>query len=270
MADLTIWELHTGKSPLVATAIHDGHTVRNEVAALMAVSEADRLREEGPFTRLWTVIADTQLIGLRSRVEVDLNRPREKAVYLKPEEAWGLQVWQTKPSQAIIHRSLQQYDAFYAATKEFFTALEHQFGRFVVFDLHSYNHRRQGPDSPPADPTENPEVNIGTGSLDCSRWGPVVERFIADLRAFDYLGRHLDVRENVKFQGGYLARWTHATFPQSACVLAIEFKKFFMNEWNGHPDPVQLEAIRQVLKSTVPGVLKTLKIETCELINSDG
>jgi hypothetical protein len=81
---------------------------------------------------------------------------------------------------------------------------------------------------------------------------------MADLRAFDFLGRHLDVRENVKFQGGYFGRWIHRTFPESGCALAIEFKKFFMDEWTGRPDPRQLEAIRQALAATIPGVLEVL------------
>ncbi|MCB0192204.1 MAG: N-formylglutamate amidohydrolase [Anaerolineae bacterium] len=260
MTDLTIWELHRGDSPLVATAIHDGHAVRPEVATLMKLSEPERLREEDPFTRRWATVADTRLIGLHSRFEVDLNRPRDKAVYIVPEDAWGLHVWHEKPPESIVERSLQQYDAFYAAAQQLFTALEQKFGRFVVFDLHSYNHRREGPDGPLANPEENPEVNIGTGSVNHDRWGHIVDRFMADLRAFDYLGGHLDVRENVKFQGGNFARWTHANFPQSACVLAIEFKKFFMDEWTGEPDPTHLEAIEQALASTVPGVLEALQV----------
>lgn len=256
--DLVIWELQQGDSPLVAAAIHNGHTVREDVAAMLALPEADRLREEDPFTGDWTVVAPTRLVGLRSRFEIDLNRPREKAVYIEPEDAWGLHVWREKPPEAMIHRSLQQYDAFYDTTQQIFSALEQKFGRFVVFDLHSYNHRRAGPAGPLADPEQNPEVNIGTGSLDRTRWGPVVDRFMADLRAFDYLGRCLDVRENVKFKGGEFARWSHAAFPQSACVLAIEFKKFFMDEWTGQPDPLHLTTIRQALAATVPGVFESL------------
>ena len=29
----------------------------------------------------------------RSRFEADLNRPRDRAVYLTPADAWGHQVW---------------------------------------------------------------------------------------------------------------------------------------------------------------------------------
>ncbi len=248
-----------GDSPLVATAIHDGHEVRAEVAELLALNRQDRLREEDPFTRTLTVVADTRIVGLRSRFEVDLNRPRHQAVYSTPEEAWGLKVWRATPSAEVIARSLNQYDAFYTEVERVFANLKHRFGRFVVFDLHSYNYRRQGPDACPADPAKNPEVNIGTGTIDRDRWAPVIDRFIQDLGCFDFFGRQLDVRENVKFQGGHFHRWAHQTFPESACSLAIEFKKFFMDEWSFQPDHVQIKAIYAALKSTVPGVLEELQ-----------
>ena len=68
----------------------------------------------------------------------------------------------------------------------------------------------------------------------------------------------MDVRENVKFQGGHVSRWAHETFPRSACVLAIEFKKFFMDEWTGAPDWDAITSIRKALESAVPGILAQL------------
>ena len=50
---------------------------------------------------------------------------------------------------------------------------------------------------------------------------------------FDFFGRKLDVTTNGKFPGGNFARWIHNTFPDSACCIAIEFKKIFMDEWSG-------------------------------------
>lgn len=254
-----IWQLRQGNGPLVATAIHDGHAVRPEVAELLALTESERLREEDPFTGKWTNITDTRIIGLRSRFEVDLNRPREKAVYLKPEDAWGLKVWSTEPSSEIVARSLAEYDAFYSETKSILTELERRYGHFVVLDLHSYNHRRDGQAGPVADPGTNPEVNIGTGTMDRERWAPIVERLIADLQNFDFLGRRLHVGENVKFQGGNFPRWIHENFPNSGCAIAIEFKKFFMNEWTGAPDAKQVETIELALQSIVPGILEELR-----------
>lgn len=55
---------------------------------------------------------------------------------------------------------------------------EQAFGRFVVYDLHSYNHRRDGPDRPAGAPEDNPDVNLGTGSMARDRWAPVGDAFL--------------------------------------------------------------------------------------------
>ncbi len=253
-----IYTIEKGDGPLVATAIHDGHAVRDELRSKMFISESDRLREEDPFTGRWTIVANTRIRGLRSRFEVDLNRPREKAVYLKEEDAWGLKVWETQPSQAEIDESLSLYEDFYSGVHELFTSLKNRYGYFIVFDIHSYNHLRNGPDTP-ADPELNPEVNIGTGTMNRDFWSPIVDKFIDALGSFDYGGRPLDVRENVKFRGGNFPRWIHQNFPGSGCALAVEFKKFFMNEITGDPDEAQIDLIQKALKSTVPQVLEVAK-----------
>jgi hypothetical protein len=157
----------------------------------------------------------------------------------------------------MIEQSRAQNNQYYAEMHKLFEALRERHGRFVVYDLHSYNHMRDGADGQPADPEANPEVNLGTGRmLNRDQWAAVIDRFTADLRGFDFLGRTLDVRENVKFLGGYFPVWAHETFPDSACVLSIEFKKFFMDEWTGQPDTAHVEAIQQALQATVPGVLE--------------
>ena len=256
-----ICRLHIGHGPLVATAIHDGHEVREEVLAHMALDELGRLREEDPFTELWSQIAPTRIVGLRSRFETDLNRPRETAVYRTPEDAWGLKVWKDTLPDEVADRSLAEYDAFYTKLSELYGELAKQFGAFVVYDLHTYNHRRGGPDRPAADTQGNPQVNIGTGTMkNRDRFAGIVERFKADLVSYDFPGGNLDVRENVKFFGGNHPQWAHEHFPDAACVLAIEFKKFFMDEWTGESDMVLVEAIHNALASTVPGVLEELSL----------
>ena len=250
--------LETGESPLVAAAIHDGHFVRKEMEGLLAIKEADRLREEDPHTGLMTQFVQNRIVANHSRFEVDLNRPREGAVYSRPEDSWGLEVWKTPLPSPVLQRSLGQYDLFHREVHSYLCDLEKRFGCFMVYDLHSYNHRRQGPEAPPADPEWNPEVNIGTGTLDRDRWGFLIDRFVADLRDFDFQGRRLDVRENVKFRGGHFSRWIHENFPASGCCLAIEFKKFFMDEWTGEVDLSQVESIRNALSATTEGVLECL------------
>jgi hypothetical protein len=236
-----------GEGPLVATAIHDGHAARFEVRRQFAITEEERLREEDPHTALLTDIAPTRFIGLRSRFEVDLNRPREKAVYLQPEDCWGICLWAEPPSKATITRSLKAYDAFYASVESAIGTILHENGRCIVLDLHSYNHRRGGPDAPPAPQEENPDINIGTGSAP-DRWRPVIDGFMERLSAFDYLGRRLDVRENVKFRGGHFPQWIHERFGGAALAIAVEAKKFWMDEWTGAVDFEQLEALRAALQ----------------------
>ena len=253
-----IWRLERGEGALVATAIHDGHEVRPEVARHLALDDATRLREEDPFTGRWTRVAPTRIVGTRSRFEVDLNRPRDRAVYRTPDDAWGLTVWRNDPPAAMFEASLAQYDAFYRAARQLFTQLAKRHGRFVVYDLHSYNHRREGPNASPADTEGNPQVNVGTKTAQRERWAPVIDAFIAALRAFDFPDGPLDVRENVKFFGGQWPRWIHENFSQTGVAIAIEFKKFFMDEWTGRPNERCVADIGDAVESTVPAVLEAL------------
>ncbi len=254
-----LWRIERGAGPFFAAANHNGHELRPELAEICALDEATRLREEDPFTELWAPVVPNFIIPLRSRFEVDLNRAREEAFYLEPKNAWGLNLWREKPGPEMIQRSLGIYDQYYEEVKSILVNLESRHRRFVVFDLHSYNHRRDGPDAPPADPRQNPEVNVGTGTMNRSRWAPLVDRFIRDLSSFDFMGRHLDVRENVKFRGRQFPRWIHESFPDSGCALAIEFKKIFMDEWTGKADPAVMDAFKRALQSTIPGLREELE-----------
>jgi N-formylglutamate amidohydrolase len=252
------WLLERGNGPLLATAIHDGHEVRDDLLSRFALPEEERLREEDPDTGGWTDVAPNRLICLRSRFEADLNRPREKAVYRTEADAWGLKVWKRPPDDDTVAKSLAVYDAFYEEIHALLTRMVARYGRVVVLDLHSYNHRREGAEGPPADPRENPDINLGTGTMVRSRWASLVDRFIVDLRNADFPGHALDVRENVKFRGGYFPQWIHEHFEQSVCVLSVEVKKFYMDEWTGISDPTTTAAVLRALKSTVWGIYEEL------------
>ena len=118
-------------------------------------------------------------------------------------------------------------------------------GRFVLFDVHSYNHRRNGADAPPTAQVEAPDVNIGTFSMPRDRWAFLLDPLIRSMGEFDFNGRRLDVRENIAFQGkGEQTRFVHGRYPGTGCAIAIEFKKFFMDEWSGEPDPTELCRMR--------------------------
>jgi hypothetical protein len=63
----------------------------------------------------------------------------------------------------------------------------------------------------------------------------------------------------VKFFGGQLPRWVHENFSHSVCALAIEVKKFFMNEWTGELDSTQHHAIGQALTASAAAVGEALE-----------
>lgn len=84
------WSIDFGNSPVIGTAIHDGHFIRPEMAGLMALSAEQRLREEDPFTGEMISGLTNRLVVHHSRFEIDLNRAADQAIYLTPEQSWGL------------------------------------------------------------------------------------------------------------------------------------------------------------------------------------
>jgi N-formylglutamate amidohydrolase len=246
-----------GTQPVVATAIHAGHDVRDEVARHLALAEADRLREEDPHTDRIIASFDTRAVVHRSRFEVDLNRARDEAVYSADDETWGLDTWKRPLSDAAVERSLAIHDEFYARLGALLDRLAER-GPFVLLDVHSYNHRRGGPQAPPDDPAANPDLNVGTGSLDRARWGPAVDALIDACNGVEVAGRPLDVRENVRFEGAHLAAWVHDRYPDTGCALALEFKKTFMDEWTGDVDRAHLRQLGETLHRAVPSLVDAL------------
>jgi N-formylglutamate amidohydrolase len=243
---------------VIATAIHAGHDLRPAISARTALDDATRLREEDPFTDRLADVGGEHVVVHRSRFEVDLNRPREGAIYRVPDDAWGLDLWREPVTEHDIEESLGLYDDFYTELAGHLDEAAAR-GPFVVLDLHSYNHRRDGADAPPAPSAENPDVNVGTGSLDRARWGELVDRFMAELGGHHVRDQALDVRENVRFRGGELSRWVNRRYADRGCALAVECKKTFMDEWTGVPDDVHLEELRSALAAVLPVVLADLE-----------
>ena len=239
------WTVQHGPGPIVATAIHDGHELRPEVAAAIALPDDQRLREEDPFTGNATFGVPTHIVVHRSRFEFDLNRAPEEALYRTPEQSWGLQLWEEPPDDTLMERSLAIHSAYYRMLGELLDQVAKRHERFVLIDVHSYNHRRDGPDSAPTPQEEAPDINIGTFSMPREHWAFLIDPLTEAMRSFDFNGRRLDVRENVAFQGkGYQTRFVHERYASRGCAIALEFKKFFMDEWTGAPDKSELAAMR--------------------------
>jgi N-formylglutamate deformylase len=242
------WNVEVGRA-LIATAVHNGHALRPEVANAIALDDSTRLREEDPYTGLLASYLGSFVVVNRSRFEVDLNRPPEEAVYIHPDDSWGIEVWNGVPDAALIERSLQEHHDFYRRLGSVLEDLVERHGGFVLYDLHSYNHLRPGPDGAAADPATNPVVNLGTGSLP-PKWKPVAEAFLSSLGQLTIGGESLDARENVRFKGRYVARFVHDNFGDVGCALAIELKKVFMNEWTHELDEIRLAELGVALAKT--------------------
>lgn len=254
------WRLQRGSGPVIATAIHDGHGLRDEVRAAMALCDGDRLREEDPHTGQAAAGVTNHVIAARSRFEVDLNRETDEAVYRTPDQSWGMDVWHAEPSADLVARSLALHTAFYKMMADTLDQMAAQHDRFILFDIHSYNHRRDGPDAAATPQEDAPDVNIGTFSMPRTYWAPVLEPIIESMRDFDFNGRKLDVRENIAFQGrGALTRFVHERYPRQGCAIAIEFKKFFMDEWTGVPDTAALAAMRDLISHSAAAAQAALQ-----------
>lgn len=215
----------------------------------MVLGDQDRLREEDPFTGQSVVDVPTHIIAHRSRFEFDLNRPPESAVYRTPEQSWGLEVWKQEPDDAFVARSLAIHADYYRMLGGLLDSIALSHERFVLIDVHSYNHRRDGPETEPTAAAEAPDINIGTFSMPRDHWAFLMDPLAEAMRGFDFNGRRLDVRENVAFQGkGQQTRFVHERYPLRGCAIALEFKKFYMDEWTGTPHPAELDAMRRFVK----------------------
>jgi hypothetical protein len=247
--DRRLWTVQHGLGPVLATAIHDGHELRPEIATQMSLSESDRLREEDPFTGDAVLGIAMHVIAHRSRFEFDLNRSSQGAVYRSPADCWGLEVWNTERlSDDLVQRSLDLHAEYYRMLSSLLDQIAEHHERFLLIDVHSYNHRRDGPQALPTAQDAAPDINIGTFSMPRDEWAFLVDPLVQAMATFDFNGRCLDVRENVAFQGkGEQTRFVHDRYPGRGCAIALEFKKFFMDEWSGEPDPDEIAAMRALI-----------------------
>lgn len=246
------WDVRFDRA-LIGTAVHAGHDLRAEIAERMILDESERLREEDPYTDVLASVVGSFVVVHRSRFEVDLNRDRATAVYRQPADSWGTQVWRSPLEDDVAARSLDLYDRFYAHLGSTLDELTARHGGFVLYDVHSYNHRRNGPDSPPEDQAANPLVNLGTGSLP-ERWEPVADAFLQSMSGSTLDGETIDARRDVKFRGRQVARFVHDGYGEVGCALAIELKKVFVDEWTGAVDKARLDKLGDALHASLQPV----------------
>ncbi len=246
------FKMNIGNDPLMITAIHDGHFVPDELMPYMALNEQIRLYEEDPYTGFLTDISDSNAIGMYSRFVIDLNRKKQEAIYMHPDQAWGLHVWKEIPPSEILQKSYGFYNDFYKQMETIIHKKILNYGYAIIYDIHSYNYKRGGKE---ANKLENPDINVGTTGMDRVFWDPVISSFIDEMNGSELYGKRLDVRENIKFKGGHFPTWINKNFNNKACAIAIEVKKIFMDEITGEVDTTALSEIKKALNSTMVPVL---------------
>lgn len=230
----------------MVAGIHAGHTIRSSLRPWLMICEIDRLREEDPLTDYFLPAGDTIVRANRSRFEFDLNRPPEKAITTDPDDTWGLRIWNEGLPDSERAQSCELYRQFYQLIFDRVQAMLAENERILVLDLHSYNHRRDGRDEEPADPEKNPDIDLGATTLNKDVYGGLLDAFAEALRSRAVNGRELDVRTNVRWEdGGHFPEWLHAEFGDAACVITLEYKKIFMDEWGHTADILALQDLRE-------------------------
>lgn len=236
--------------PLLATAIHAGHQLPPELLKICGISEADRLREEDPYTDEAAALFPNHIVVRSSRFAIDLNRKPEKAVYLTPADCWGLPARTEALPGPLLARLRQDYASWYSLLQYQIERLLELHPFLVVLDLHSYNHRRGGPHAEPDLQEQNPDIIIGRSNLRNKHY-PAAEALCQLLDGQPFLDGILDCRQDVKFPGGQMSRWLNDRYPDRLICLAIEFKKTFMDEWSGKLDRPAWSELKSLFFSRV-------------------
>lgn len=233
--------------PKIATAIHAGHNVRQELLFHMELSEADRMFEEDTGTDFMIMRQPNAVWGLESRAVYDLNRDDDMALPLVPEKFWGTKVYRSTPPESMNTRSLVSHKSFYSFMGTVITCMLEKFGYCIVYDIHSYNISRQkakGFESPPV-------FNLGTELLDRSKWKNQIESWLGNLRAIALPGIEVTVAENSVFSGkGELCRRL-CQWDSRILVLPTEVSKIYMDEISGTIYPHIIKALQKGLGDAI-------------------
>lgn len=248
---MEFYTITKAKSPIISMALHDGHFVPTDAGEFMLLSEFERFREEDPFTGEMADLPNVNKVLVKSsRFYTDLNRAKEKAIYLKPEDAWGLSVWHTETPKTVLQKAEHYYDQFYRELKMLIESTLQEYGYFFILDIHSYNHRRENPHT--ESPLEtHPEINLGT-HYNQEKWRGLLNQFQGYLSYCTINGKRPDVRENIIFKGGGMAQWVIKHYGNKGAVVSVEFKKTFMDEWTGRNNQKHVQSINEALKGSLP------------------
>lgn len=226
--------------PAIWTAIHAGHNVREHIADKLLLDESERKYEEDTYTNSMLAFFPIVLQGLDSRYQYDLNRPPGECIY---EEAWEKKVWNRPLTTEERVACIGLHDSYYRVLHALLTVLEKRFFSCIIYDLHSYNHKRLE--------TDGPLFNIGTHFIDRELYQPVLEHLKRQLQAAEFPNIENRVAFDEVFPGrGYQASFVHENHRKSLCI-PLEIKKVYMDETTGKPYPFILEDVIENLKQAL-------------------
>lgn len=226
--------------PYCCMAIHDGSNFRQELKAKINLDEYNRWYEEDPYTGTFISSMPITLIGKDSRYEYDLNRPPSDAIY---DTAWGEKVWKTNLSTKEKQTSLLKHHNFYKVVHALIQKIEETFNGCVVYDIHSYNHKRWD--------REVPLFNIGTERVNKEKFDRQINQWLEELSKIEIPDVKNSSKENDVFFGkGYNLEYITTHF-NNTLVLATEIKKVYCNELSGEAYPKIIKSLQENLKLAI-------------------
>jgi N-formylglutamate amidohydrolase len=229
-------------------ALHAGSRVRPGLEELLNVGSEERRREEDLYTDLMIGDFPMVLMGRDSRFEYDLNWEEAQCIYEYGIKKWNLDVWKRPLSESERMLTLHKYREFHALLDLTVDYLVSKYGSGILYDIHSFRYQREGTVHWREEP--NPEINLGTRYINRDYFAPQVEAFLEGISGWELDGSKLRVGENVLFPGGYLTRKYARTHNRQVLVLAVEFKKIYMDEWSHTLYPGRLELLKSALHQT--------------------
>ncbi|MFT7666655.1 MAG: hypothetical protein ACI9O8_000992 [Patiriisocius sp.] len=224
--------------PYICTAIHNGSNIRAELSNKIALDDYERWYEEDPHTADFIASLPITIVGNDSRYEYELNR--KEPVYV---EAWGKQVWKKPLSKRELKISTQKHENYYKVTHALIEKLEDLFGASLVYDVHSYNHKRWGRDVP--------VFNIGVEKIDNKKYAKYINHWKEELEHIELKGINVQAEFNDVFYGrGYNVEYITKNF-NNTLVLATEISKIYCDEKTGEIYPQVIKNIQARFKKAI-------------------
>jgi hypothetical protein len=240
--------------PYIAVAIHAGHHVRDELLPLMSLNSDMRKFEEDHGTDIMIKDLSNSVWAIESRAVYDLNRPKDMALPLDPEQFWDTRVYKTLPTSEMNQKSLVSYELFYKFMETSIASMLGRFGVCIVYDIHSYNITRQqakGIKSPPV-------FNLGTALLNKSKWKKAIGLWMEQLGTISLPGIKTSVAQNQVFSGKAEFCRRLCNLDKRILVLPTEISKVYMDEIKGKVYPEMLLAIKDGLQNAILSHIKLL------------